>query len=872
MKRGPYKSYLNQDVAGIMPRSTFYYKLKKLRCDTSDEDNETVNQNIIDYNMDANEALLSTEVSTNGSCLSVEYRTERDARLINLQRSSPENSEIDLWLYEDEDEESSNRDKWFDAEDTPPAQDFNADRSKTDQTSFDHTADDIYSKPLCSCTSITRGEVLMMTLLLGAQESLTWETMTKILSMINTIFGDKIIPSTKFKLFQLLELNESSFSRHLYCNECFFYFGIRHPLNTDDLICPICKKIFSIPTAPFFLTLNFAHQLKQVLENLEVQEALFNNDNQECNEEENVIRNITDGQTYKKLSNLGPIEILSDKYNLSYTFNTDGCQAAKSSKLSIWPIYASINELPAKLKSKHLIMTGLWVDKVEPDMNLFFKPFVKEANDLSKNGLQWKLGEETITSKFIPLCACFDSVARCKVLNMKQYNGKYGCTFCEHPTKSVNKYRKFPMLERIPPDRSDESIKNQMLLASEKEYREDIKGVWGPSQLMNLKYFDLVGGMSPDYLHSILLGTVKQHTELLLCSFGKSFYVGNPDQLIAINETLLKFKHPSSITRSPRDITDRKMWKATEWRSWLLFYSLISLKKLLPQQYLDHLALLVEAIRILLEEKITSHMLKIADDLLIQYTRSYQKYFGEENMTYNIHLLLHMVKSVMNLGPLWAHNTFSFENENHFILKMKKSPTHVCLQVARKYYFQKSLPLLTTRFQLSNEFNKFCEQNLTGRLKNTLKTDNCVLVGKGKYYKLNEFEKEAIGFTPNECKSYNRFIYDGNRYTSQSYRLCEKINDTIIMLNNGTNGIITNICSLENMSGEDEIVIFYQEIKHTGKFFHCTKRVTVRHIYECKITAKLQTCKPTAIIRPGILHKIQQTYYIINIPKGCYGD
>ncbi|KAH0546630.1 hypothetical protein KQX54_012473 [Cotesia glomerata] len=90
-------------------------------------------------------------------------------------------------------------------------------------------------------------------------------------------------------------------------------------------------------------------------------------------------------------------------------------------------------------------MTGLWVDKVEPDINLFLKPFVDEENDLSNKGLKWKLGEETITSKFIPLCACFDSVARCKVLNMKQYN------------------------ESVPIKKTDESINNQMLLASTKE-------------------------------------------------------------------------------------------------------------------------------------------------------------------------------------------------------------------------------------------------------------------------------------------------------------------------------------------------------------------------------------------------------------------
>lgn len=38
---------------------------------------------------------------------------------------------------------------------------------------------------------------------------------------------------------------------------------------------------------------------------------------------------------------------------------------------------------------------------------------------------------------------------------------------------------------------------------------QDFKGVWGPSPLMNLKYFDLVKGMVPDYMHSVMLGVIK---------------------------------------------------------------------------------------------------------------------------------------------------------------------------------------------------------------------------------------------------------------------------------------------------------------------------------------------------------------------------
>ncbi|XP_053598085.1 uncharacterized protein LOC128668679 isoform X1 [Microplitis demolitor] len=298
-----------------------------------------------------------------------------------------------------------------------------------------------------------------------------------------------------------------------------------------------------------------------------------------------------------------------------------------------------------------------------------------------------------VVSKFIPICAVFDSVARCKLLIMKKFNGLYGCTFREHPTECVDGYRKFTVSTTIPPDHTDASIKSNMVLTSQSDYEKDVMGVWGPSSLMNLKYIDLADGMSPNYMHAFLLVAVKQYTDILLTSFGKEYYVGSPNQLQIINERMTSFKHPTCITRSPRIVTEREIWKASEWRSWLLFYSLICLNGILPKKYLDHLALLVKALNIMLSEKIEKKELFVAGFFLIKYVVLYQEYFGKNAMTYNIHLLLHMEKSILNLGPLWCHNAFCFENENHFVLKMEKSPPHLHIQEIERstkkvsYYF-----------------------------------------------------------------------------------------------------------------------------------------------------------------------------------------
>ncbi|XP_018404143.1 PREDICTED: uncharacterized protein LOC108780824 [Cyphomyrmex costatus] len=232
-----------------------------------------------------------------------------------------------------------------------------------------------------------------------------------------------------------------------------------------------------------------------------------------------------------------------------------------------------INELPPRLRSKNMLLVGLWAYNTEPNMNIFLKPFVEQANRLSTDGLTWQLDEHTqITSRAFPTICCTDSVAQCAVLNMKQFNGYYGCTFCEHPTEAVDGRRKYVISESVPEHRSDESIRIAMVEAHNRNNGKDVKGVRGPSVLMNLFYFNLIDGMIPDYMHSVLLGSFRQHTELLLSSPNEDFYIGRPDILSLIDERLINIQTPKWITRAPRSLTVRRLWKGSEWRSWTVLF------------------------------------------------------------------------------------------------------------------------------------------------------------------------------------------------------------------------------------------------------------------------------------------------------------
>ncbi|XP_031782978.1 uncharacterized protein LOC103316437 [Nasonia vitripennis] len=295
-----------------------------------------------------------------------------------------------------------------------------------------------------------------------------------------------------------------------------------------------------------------------------------------------------------------------------------------------------LNELPDKLRSNHMILAGLWVAKVEPVMNLYLNSFIDQANQLSSEGFKWYWNGEEKVSKLFPLGCCVDSPCRCAMLCMKRFNGLNGCTYCEHPNVAINGVRKYPMILPPPLLRTDTSIKEKMLLAHS-SISDDITGIKGPSSLMNLNHFNLVDGMIVDFMHACLLGVTELYTTIILTNVKRKYYVGSPNKLLIIDQRLLSIRPPNCIAKVSRSIKERANWTASEWLTWLIFYSLICLHGVLPKKYYNNLAMFVCAMNILLEDSITPAMLENARNLLIRFVVNFEILYGKNYMHYNVH-------------------------------------------------------------------------------------------------------------------------------------------------------------------------------------------------------------------------------------------
>jgi hypothetical protein len=128
-----------------------------------------------------------------------------------------------------------------------------------------------------------------------------------------------------------------------------------------------------------------------------------------------------------------------DASHISIAWNTDGVPVFESSKYNMWPIQGLMNKLPIHLRKKHILLTGLWFGTSKPSLNCFMQPFVSELSRLATVDFNW-IAESRVITRFVHAVVCsVDAVARYMVQGIKQFNGKYGCSWCLHPGEQVDK-------------------------------------------------------------------------------------------------------------------------------------------------------------------------------------------------------------------------------------------------------------------------------------------------------------------------------------------------------------------------------------------------------------------------------------------------
>lgn len=146
-------------------------------------------------------------------------------------------------------------------------------------------------------------------------------------------------------------------------------------------------------------------------------------------------------------------------------------------------------------------------------------------------------------------------------------------------------------------------------------------------------------------------------------------------------------------------------------------------------------------------------------------------------MTYNVHQLLHIPKSVVLFGPLWAHSCFSFEVNMGKLLRLVTSSNGVALQIATRLLLHSSL------FALKALANDYALSLMEAKCKNTL--GEVVPLGKAEAVS-NSFLRAHSPLHGCEVVEYKKINVSGAIITSEKYIRHIRINSTALILPDGT--------------------------------------------------------------------------------------
>lgn len=600
----------------------------------------------------------------------------------------------------------------------------------------------------------------------------------------------------------------------------------------------------------FFLYIPIADQLKTLLEKHGMSDFFYEDKSHEDN-----YLDIHQGIKYKEMfQNKSP-------FDLSLVWNCDGVPLFKSSKTSIWPIQIMVNELPKETRSKNIILCGIWVGDTKPNIEAFFRPFVEELRILGSEGFEWQDNQGSHVSKvFSSVCSC-DAVARCLLQNFHQYNGSFGCGTCLHEGVIVERglgfARVYPVRGVVECRTSENTLERARDAVRQNSV---IQGVKGPTILSLLPEFDLIDGVVPEYMHSVILGVVRQFTKLWLDSqyHEEPYYIGKFTS--TISKHLEAIKPCSEVDRLPRCISERKFWKATEWRNFL-FYSPIILSGILPDHYLSHWWLLVFAINNLTSYSVSSAMVNESRAALLKFVIKTESLYGLEHVSYNAHQLTHLSQYVTNWGPLWATSAFAFENNNQLLKNSYHGTKGIAFQIVKHSLMWSQLDSLselcmsTAAENVQSFYNKLSLRGCKFVQKAYHVCDNCTGLGNPTERILNDWEKAALCEvtsidnlnSPVYC--FNRFVLMKKLIHSHDYSTNVRQNDSVIALNSGkivsVNSLVVYQESLQNQAAVGTPFILGQELKPLNFLVRdIDVHTNLARSYKKVVLSEMVVCKP----------------------------
>ena len=456
----------------------------------------------------------------------------------------------------------------------------------------------------------------------------------------------------------------------------------------------------------------------------------------------NVQENFANGQFVYQGAKPGLTKYLNtnatDDQTLDVTFNIDGLPPFRSKNLSFWPILCMVNECRP-------FIVALWYGSGKPKpLDSYLRPFITEMKELLRDGLSFDNKHYVIRIRAF-IC---DAPARAWIKCIKGHTGYSSCERCEVRGQKGQGSIIFPELHAT--KRTDESFKEQ----TDANHHKD------KSPLLELG-IGLVTKFPLDYMHLICLGVMRKL--LINWKMGPRQSKISQSAQDVISACLKKIvPHvPSEFNRRPRGLDELSMWKATEYRFFLLYAGFVVLKGVIRKEQWKMFLHLSLAMHVLLcATKCTvDRLVDDAEQMLVNFVKMAIYHYGEDLISYNMHGIIHIADDVRNFKcPLDKLSAFPFENYLGQMKRMVRSPTNVIQQVIKRTEE-------TDGVQSQKAMRQ--ERGFSSKLR-----DSTYLLKRGGLIVIDELEEDVTGNTivhgrkihPKDLKSFFHDPYDSRMF------------------------------------------------------------------------------------------------------------
>lgn len=285
-----------------------------------------------------------------------------------------------------------------------------------------------------------------------------------------------------------------------------------------------------------------------------------------------------------------------------------------------------------------------------------------------------------------------DTPAKALVLCVKGHSGYSSYTKCTTEGEYIGNRMCFPQINALA--RSDEDFIQKI---DDNYHKPNIT-----CSLLKIPHFKPVTNVPLDYMHLVCLGIMRKLIYLWLD--GKSYYRLQHRAVKEISTRLtiqLKPSIPMEFVRKPRKLDYVKLWKATEYRLILLYTGPLAFQSILKNSVYINFMTLHVIIRILSSKDLNDKYLSYAQDLVSFFIKTFIKLYGVQNLSHNIHSLIHLIDDVKKFGSLDNFSAFKFENYMQVLKKYLRKAEKPLEQVIRRC-IEKEINLNTSLTDLSD--------------------------------------------------------------------------------------------------------------------------------------------------------------------------